>query len=101
MKRIINGKKYNTETATEVGYASSGLSYRDFGWWEERLYRKRTGEFFLHGEGGPMTNYAKYCGDCRACGEDILPMTEEQAKMWAERHLDGDEYEAIFGEVEE
>ena len=63
MKKIINGKKYNTETAKEVGYRSSGGSTSDFSYWCQTLYRKRTGEFFLYGEGGPMTSYARSCGD--------------------------------------
>lgn len=58
MKKIINGKKYDTETANAVGaYANSGR-WCDFTHYEETLYQKRTGEYFLHGEGGPMTKYA-------------------------------------------
>lgn len=30
-----------------------------------------------------------------------MPLTIEDAQTWAEKHLDGDEYEKIFGEVEE
>ena len=29
MKQIINGKRYNTETATEIGNYSNGLGYSD------------------------------------------------------------------------
>ena len=34
-------------------------------------------------------------------GEDIIPFTLYQAKCWAMEHMDGDAYEAEFGEVEE
>ena len=34
-------------------------------------------------------------------GEEIQPLTVDEAKAWAEEHLDADEYEEIFGEVEE
>lgn len=34
-------------------------------------------------------------------GESIIPITFEQARKWAEKHLDGDEYEAIFGDAED
>ena len=34
-------------------------------------------------------------------GSEIIPLTEAEARTWAEEHLDGDEYEEIFGEVEE
>ena len=43
---IINGKLYNTETATYVGGYSNGLSINDFNYYDEELYRKRTGEYF-------------------------------------------------------
>ena len=51
MKKIINGRLYNTESAKKVGYYNNGRIYNDFSFFEETLYRKRTGEFFLHGEG--------------------------------------------------
>ena len=45
MKKIINGKTYNTETAKEISEWSEGV-YRDFTYIGETLYRKRTGEYF-------------------------------------------------------
>ena len=63
---------------------------------------KKTGEFFLYGEGGAMSKYTKSCGDNSWTGaEEIIPMTEEEARKWVEKHGDGDDYEEIFGEVEE
>ena len=102
MKKIINGKKYNTETANEVGYASSDLPVNDFGWWEETLYKKKTGEFFLYGSGNAASKYSTSCGqNCWSGGENIIPLTESAARSWAERYLSVDTYEAIFGEVDE
>lgn len=102
MKKIINGKLYNTETAKEVASYHDGKSWRDFSHIEETLYRKKTGEYFLHGEGGPSTCYSHRCSDNTwGCGEVIKPFTEAEAKKWAERNLDADEYIEIFGEVEE
>ena len=102
MKKIINGKKYNTETAKMVGSWSNNRSYCDFSCCEEMLYKKRTGEFFLYGEGGPMSKYSVSCGqNSWSGGAEIIPMTESEAKKWAEEHLGADEYEEIFGEVEE
>lgn len=102
MKKYINGKKYDTETAKSVGSWSNHRSYRDFSWCKETLYRKKTGEFFLHGEGGPMTKYAEPAnGNMRGSGENIRPMTFDEAREWAEENLDGDEYEEIFGEIED
>ena len=102
MKKIINGKLYDTEKAKEVGSWSNGGSWRDFSHVEETLYRKKTGEFFLHGAGGPQTKYAESCGQNQwSGGELITPLTYESAQEWAEEHLDADEYQAIFGEVSE
>jgi hypothetical protein len=102
MKKIINGKKYDTETATAVGEWDNGCYGRDFQRCSETLYRKRTGEFFLYGEGDPMSKYAVSCGNNEWCGgEQITPLTYSAAQQWAETHLGGDEYESIFGEVSE
>lgn len=102
MKKVINGKIYDTETAREVGSWSNGLTWRDFGWCGETLYRKRTGEYFLHGEGGPASRYSVATGtNSWSGGERIMPMTYAEASRWAEEHLDGDEYEQIFGAVVE
>jgi hypothetical protein len=101
MKKIINGKKYDTDTAKILG--SAGYSHPgDFNHWKETLYIKKTGEFFLHGIGGPMSKYAhrvslnEWTG-----GEKIIPLTREEARKWIEKNLDVEEYEEIFGEVEE
>ena len=101
MKKIINGKVYNTQTAEWVGEMSWG-NMSNFAYCNEELYRKRTGEYFLFGEGGGMSKYAKSVGqNSWGWGEAIIPMTIEEAKVWAEENLDGDEYEKIFGVVEE
>lgn len=101
MKKIINGKKYDTETAQRVAGWDNGR-YGDFSHCSEELYRKRTGEFFIYGEGGPMSRYARSCGQNEWCGgEEIIPLNYDAARKWAEEHLDADEYEDIFGEVAE
>lgn len=102
MKKIIDGKVYDTDKAHEVGSWDNGLSPRDFGNCFEALYRKRTGEYFLFGEGGPMSKYARTVGQNQwSGGSDIKPLTFEEARLWAEEHLAADEYESEFGEVAE
>ena len=102
MKKIINGKVYDTEKAKQVASYSNAGSWRDFQHYEETLYLKRTGEYFLFGEGGPMTRYARSEGqNSWTGGERIEPLTYAAAKEWAEEHLTASEYESIFGEVEE
>ena len=102
MKRIINGRRYDTSTAEKIGEWDNGLGCGEFEHCSEALYRKRTGEFFLYGVGGAMTNYAESCSDgSYSGGEIICPYTEAEAREWCENHLDADEYESIFGSVEE
>lgn len=96
MKKIINGKRYDTDTAKNVGYWCSNITdglYRV----EEILYRKKTGEFFLLGAGGPRTKYAEWTETRNLCGgEKIIPLSEEAAREWAEESLSPEEYEAAF-----
>lgn len=100
MKRIINGKVYDTDTAKEVGKWENYGSWRDFNHMEETLYQKRTGEFFLYGQGGPHTKYAVSVGQTSwEGGSKIIPLTWENARDWAEKNLDAEDYERIFGEV--
>lgn len=100
MKKIINGKRYDTGTAKLIGEASYS-NRTDFNYWSEELYQKRTGEFFIYGEGGPASKYSRSTGqNSWSGGEKIIPITIKEAKEWAEKYLDGDEYEALF-EVEE
>ena len=47
MKKIINGRLYDTGTAKEIGCYENGYGAGDFRYYYESLYRKRTGEYFL------------------------------------------------------
>lgn len=101
MRKIIDGKLYDTEKAKRVGepWSPAGFGPGDFGWCEEALYRKRTGEYFLHGEGGPNTRYAEPYGQSGwTGGERIMPLTYDEAREWAEQHMDADAYIAAFGD---
>lgn len=101
MKKIINNKVYDTATAKKVGEWYKNWEDQMYRVTEE-LYRKRTGEFFLYGYGGPGSKYGVSSGNGNwSSSEEIIPLTYESAQKWAENYLDGDEYEAIFGEVVE
>jgi hypothetical protein len=102
MKRIIDGKKYDTETAYMVGQWENMYDVSNFHYYSESLYRKRTGEYFLYGEGGAMSKYAETIGQNEwQGGEKIIPLTYDNARKWAEEHLGVDVYESEFGEVSE
>lgn len=102
MKKVINNKLYNTDTAKKLGTWENTRDYRDPGCISESLYQKRTGEYFLYGEGGPMSKYARSTSQNNwSGGEMIMPLTVDKAREWAEEHLDADEYAEIFGEPDE
>lgn len=102
MKKIIGGRIYDTDTAKRVAWMEHGHDQSNFSYYSEELYRKRTGEYFLFGEGGPMSKYSQSCGDNSwGWGKEIIPLTYKAATKWAEEHLDGDKYEEIFGPVVE
>jgi hypothetical protein len=92
-KRIIEGKTYNTETATEIeGWDIDEDEYPvTHG---QHLYQNRFGAFFLHryqddGPDGPE--------------EEIEPFTPEQARAWLEKHRSYrvDLIEKLFGKMPE
>lgn len=102
MKKIIKNKVYDTETAQRLAEYEPSPYRSDFHYFCETLYQKKTGEFFLHGEGNAASKYSRSCGQNEWCsGEQIIPMSYAEAQEWAEEHLDGDEYTSIFGEPEE
>ena len=102
MKQIISGKMYDTETAQEIGSGSNGMSCEDLWFVEETLYRKKNGEFFLDGRGGPLSCYSRPNGSFSRCGaRELVPLSAEEAKTWVERHCPTDVYIETFGNVSE
>ena len=101
MKKIIDGKLYNTETAKAIGSAWD-YPQGDFRHFDETLYKSRKGRFFLAGKGGPMTHYSRRCSDGSTCGgANIIPITEEEAREWCEKNCSLETYIAVFGKIEE
>lgn len=102
MKKIINGKKYDTDTATVVDDYDNGIYDSDFRYLSETLYRKKTGGFFIYGYGGAMTEYAVACGLNSWGGSyKIIPLTIDEAKIWMEEKGSAEKYIEFFGDVEE
>lgn len=95
MNKIINGKKYDTETAKYICYHSSWDDSVHFHQ-KETIYKRKTGEFFRYDEKrttwGDIHEYAS-----------IIPLTIEETKQFIELHFgeDIELYESLFGEVEE
>ena len=95
--QVINGRKYDTATATEVGSYDAGLGAGDFRDYRESLYLTKRGQFFLEGSGGPMTRWARQVGNMKAGGRGIQLLDRDEALMWCEQHdIDVDVLEKYF-----
>ena len=102
MKRIINGKRFNTETASEIVGWDNDYFHNDFKFCQESLYRTPKGVFFLHGKGGALSKYSQSCGNASTGGENIIPMTEDEVKEWLESTKNYNTMEELFnGDIED
>lgn len=101
MKKVIGGLRYDTEKAIEVGthYHGNHPGSGNFSHWFATLYKTpRSGKFFLHGEGGPMTQFATCNAHGISSGEDIIPLSAAEALRWAEQFLKADDIEEHFSD---
>lgn len=107
MREIINGRTYDTETATLIAecYRQPQFAYHD-----EVLYEQEENIFFIYREDGCLTRFNPI--SMVACSDDdweiesqsIIPCSKSEAKSWFEKNIEPDayveEYEALFGEVQ-
>lgn len=102
MKKFINGKLYNTETAIEVASYWNKLGASDFRRVSEELYITKKGAWFLYGEGGAMSHYAKSSGNQSWGSSAIIALTPDEAYEWCEEHNEVTVIEEYFSDkVEE
>ncbi|MDZ7759931.1 MAG: hypothetical protein U5L00_06710 [Desulfovermiculus sp.] len=105
MKKIIDGVRYDSSKAIKVGeydnLGSGADSRSDFNYWEAVLYRTpRSGRFFIVGEGGPQTRFSQSAGqNSWTGGDDLIPMSKQEALQWAERYLEPAEIEEHFSDM--
>lgn len=85
MKKVVNGKLYNTETAEEICEWSNSYYSGDLHYCEETLYKTKKCNWFLYGKGGALSEYSKPCEGNGSCGSsNTVPMTKEEAIEWLE-----------------
>lgn len=83
------GKTYDTETARVVLASDNGKADASPQFFRQTLYRKRTGEFFLHCEGGPESPAARFTRPGQSkplAGEFIQPVDAVGAREFVEEH---------------
>lgn len=103
MKQIINGKRYDTETANIVHEWSNSYTPSDFHYCEETLYLTKKGKWFLHGKGNALSKYSQPVGSNSSTGgSKITPISPSEARVWLETHEGLEALEEYFAhEIEE
>lgn len=97
MKKTINGKRYDTETAelvAEYSYSNSN----DFHYLSEELYRTKKGNWFIAGEGGAASKYAKSSGNSSFGSSDIEAISKDEALEWLQKYDENDAIDKYFAE---
>ena len=87
MRRLIDNKWYDTESARLVGANCNGSRGDDY--FRESLFRKRGGAFFLERQIGQTE-------DCFAHSDKLYPMSYDKAREWAETHLPPETFAVEF-----
>lgn len=82
MKKVIDGKMYNTETAEMLAEYWNGLGNSDYYHFNEGLFRTKKGNYFLYGEGGPASKWASKSGKYSNEGSDIVEFSRDEAMEW-------------------
>ena len=97
MIRVINGLRYNTETAEQVYFWNNGHYEGDFKLRVKSLYRTPKGAWFLYHRGGAMTDMAVSVGGGGTGGSsDLEAISADDAYGFLEAHSDdSDAMEAI------
>jgi hypothetical protein len=95
-KRIIDGRTYNTQTATRLGswfYWDDNPSEPRDGATSQTLYQTRHGAFFLYCQNEIAELWEAH--------EWIEPLASEEAQKWMEQQCSPEEIEAVFGTLPE
>jgi hypothetical protein len=99
ISRVINGKKYNTETADLVASYWNGRGSGDFHSLSEELYLTKNGRWFIAYNGGAFTYAAVECGQNSWSGsKGITVLTAGDAMEWLEKHDETEALEAHFSD---
>lgn len=101
MQKVVNGKRYNTETATMIcDYSFSNLG--DFKYIQEALYVTKKGNYFVAGKGGPMSSYARSLGNNTTGGSsEIKPIDKVGAFEWAQKYGEVEKVFEFFADLAE
>lgn len=98
MIRIVNGKRYNTETAELLcDISRGGYSRSDFAYDNTDLYVTKNGNFFIAGEGGPRSRWSQSTGQNQwSGGSGLRPIDKNDARALLEQYGAPEQVEKFF-----
>jgi len=86
VRQVIEGKLYDTETATLIHNWTNGRYAGDFKFREKSLFCTKKGAYFIHHVGGAMTDMAVPAGNGMGGSQSIEPIDETTAIRFLESH---------------
>ena len=98
MKKIIAGKRYDTDTATLIASYNNGLNESDLDHIFEELYMTKKGQWFMRAQGGAMTLYGIIVGNEERGSKDLILCSEQDALVWLDEHQDLCDFDAVIEE---
>lgn len=99
IRRVINGKVYDTETATEVTRIPCHVYGDDFEWEDTRVFLSPHCQWFLAGRGNGASRWRVKTASGYVPGDGLVLLTEGEVKELFEQH-DGpyeDHFEVVEG----
>ncbi len=83
MTKVSNGKTYRSHTAQLIVTLPSAFPPTNNRWHDTRLYRTQRGAYFLAGEGGSQSRWAKRTTNGLIPGTGIEPLSKDEALAYA------------------
>ncbi len=84
MRKVINGKTYRTHTAHLIVTLPGHFPKTSNKWHTTHLYRNQRGAYFLAGEGGSLSRWAKITPRGAIPGKGIEPISQDEARAYAQ-----------------
>lgn len=103
MKKIINNKVFDTDTAKLIKQADHDNIKSSEGSCKQSLYRKRTGDYFLCVSGARTDTFHNLHLDAQTHDRErhIYCLTYEQARAWCEAEMTAEEWLENFEPAED
>ena len=83
MKRVIQGKIYDTQTANLIVVLPCLHAKDNWKWNETTLYRTPMGRYFLVGKGEALSRWAQATPSGAIAGEGLEPISQADARAYA------------------